>query len=105
MVKRKINPELKKKLGTYLARVSKVYEIDKAFLFGSTARGEAGEFSDIDVAIVSNNITNRFLDGAKMASLTYGIDTRIEPHAIRTSEFLNKEIPIVDEILKYGVRL
>ena len=94
-----------KVLKEYISKVSEHYKIDGAYLFGSFAKGDAHEHSDIDVAIISKDITNRCLDSGKMMALTRGIDTRIEPHAIRTSEFKNKEIMLVNEILEHGIAI
>lgn len=45
-------------VGEYIARVEKVLPVERAILFGSCAKGNAGEYSDIDIAIVSPAFTD-----------------------------------------------
>lgn len=45
--------KIKKELTTYIARVKKNIDPEKVILFGSFARGEATEWSDIDILVVS----------------------------------------------------
>jgi len=79
--------------------------LKSVILFGSYANGTNHEDSDIDLAIVSKDIKNEFEDGVKLMSLTWGIDTRIEPHAINTDDFNIIDTPFIDEIIKNGVEL
>ena len=100
MAKNKLNM---KSIDKYLAKVREHYDIKSAYLFGSYASGRVHEHSDIDIAIVANNITNNCLDSGKMMALTWGINTSIEPHAFSVSEFQNRETPLVNEILRTGI--
>ena len=102
MAKRKIDAKVKKTLETYLTKISEFYHVDAAYLFGSFASGNTHEYSDIDVAIVSSDIQNRFKDMGKLFALTRGVDTRIEPHPFHTDEF-NKNSSFVHEILRTGI--
>jgi len=74
-------------------------------LFGSCAKNEATERSDIDIAVVSetfgNNIAENF---AKLAVIAYGINVEIEPHPF-TLENWNDITPFILEIRKTGVVL
>ena len=47
-------------------KILKKYNIDKAYIFGSYARGEATESSDIDIMIKKGNLTT-LLELSKMA--------------------------------------
>lgn len=105
MVKSTVNIEILDSIEKYMKEISKYYKIDAIILFGSYAKGTNHEDSDIDIAVVSSSITDTFDDGAKLISLTWGIDTRIEPHAIKTEEFKKNETPFIDEVIKTGIEL
>lgn len=75
----------------------------KVYLYGSHAKGTATEASDIDLAIVSENLSgDSFEDDLALMRLTWDVDTRIEPHSFRPEEF-TPEDPAVQEILGTGV--
>jgi len=105
MAKAIINTELLSSLEKYIEEVSKHYKVDYVILFGSYAKGTNHEDSDIDIAIVSSDITDRFDDMANLMRLAYGININIEPHPIRTEEFKENETPFIDEIIRTGVKL
>jgi len=105
MAKNTINVEILNSIEKYIKEISKYYKIDIIILFGSYAKGTNNEDSDIDIAVVSNDIKDRFDDMAKLMSLTWGIDTRIEPHPIRTEEFKENETPFIDEVIKTGIEI
>ena len=48
--------ELKNKLSNFIDSVTKVFSIDKIVLFGSYAKGNPHEYSDIDIALVSKDL-------------------------------------------------
>lgn len=58
---------------------------------------------NIDIAIISNDIKDKFDDMAKLMRLTWDLDLRIEPHPINTKEFNKNETPFIDEIIKTGI--
>ncbi len=70
-------------------------------LFGSYAKGNFNEDSDIDIAIVFKDYSNLMDMQLELMRLRRKIDSRIEPHPFRESEF-ELSNPIVYEILKYG---
>jgi predicted nucleotidyltransferase len=78
-------------------------EPQKVYLYGSYARGTPREESDIDLAIVSDDLTgDRMDDEFALMRLTWDIDTRIEPHSFRPEEFTPDD-PEAQEILETGV--
>jgi uncharacterized protein len=80
-------------------------KIDKLYLFGSYARGTADDDSDIDIAVVSNDFKgDRFIDRRILVPLRRNIDRRIEPIPFRPEDFQEYN-PLVDEIVKYGMRI
>jgi uncharacterized protein len=80
------------------------YDIVKSYLFGSYIKGNYNKDSDIDLAIVLNNLDNRFNTQVQLLMLTTKFDTRIEPHPIDVKDF-NLSDPFVHEIVKNGVEL
>jgi len=89
----------------YLIKVRKSkIEISEAWLFGSFARGNNHENSDIDLAIVLSKNNKTFETEVKLMTLRTGEETLIEPHAFNKDEFeLNS--PMVYQILQSGLRL
>ena len=77
--------------------------INKAYLYGSYARNMATEDSDIDIAIISPDLTgDRFEDALFLKRFRMSLDLRIEPLPIRPEDF-KEEDPIVSEILRYAI--
>ena len=103
MAKRKIDAELKTTIDKYIEKISHHYKIDAVYLFGSHAKGTTHEWSDIDLAIISNDIKDETDDMGNLFYLTRGVDTRIEPHPINTAEFRNRETSFIHEIINTGI--
>ena len=80
--------------------------IIKAYLFGSYAKGNSTDGSDIDIAIVFKNIKNKNIETQiQLLMLTTQFDTRIEPHPFDKTDFNNNNNPLVNEVLKTGIEL
>jgi predicted nucleotidyltransferase len=77
------------------------FDYDKIFLFGSYAKGNFNENSDIDIAVVFGDYDNRINRQFELLKLRRKVDSRIEPHPFRESEFKLSN-PFVSEIIKYG---
>jgi len=80
--------------------------IDKAFLFGSAARNDWTEGSDIDVMLVSRRFDDSSDDLAYglIWKLTRRVDRRIEPFAVGLSRFDNDEVsPLLQIVKKEGI--
>ena len=76
--------------------------IQEAIIFGSYAKGNPKEESDIDVALISTAFTgDRFEDRRKIVPLRRNIDNRIEPIPFRPEDFYNGG-NFADEIRKTG---
>lgn len=88
----------------YLNRVRKSdIEFSEAWLFGSYARGNQHDNSDIDIAIVlKNHVVHTFETDVKlMVICKSGEETCIEPHAF-TKEKFNGRVVIVNQITRLG---
>ena len=76
--------------------------IQGAFIFGSYAKENPKEESDIDVALISTAFTgDRFEDRRKIVPFRRKIDNRIEPIPFRPEDF-EEGGNLVDEIKKTG---
>lgn len=61
--------------------------MDAIYLFGSFARGNAGQDSDIDLLVVSSDWTDNIIeDTMLLMRARRTVDLRIEPHPIRPEE-------------------
>ena len=83
-------------------------EIDNkalVLLFGSCAKNETTERSDIDIAVVSEAFGDNYIDNfIKIGKIAYNIDVEIEPHPF-TLESWNNITSFISEIKKTGVVL
>lgn len=93
--------EVLSKLSNYKVLVSKHFEIENMILFGSYAKGNQKEDSDIDVAIIVNSIDKDFFSYAPLLwKLRREIDDRIEPILIEKNK---DESGFLHEILDSGL--
>ncbi len=79
MIDKYVDSEILSIIEKYLSVLEeKGFPIEHAYLFGSYANGTQNEWSDIDVAVISEYFQgNRFLDKEKIRGLNFAIDTRI----------------------------
>jgi len=75
-----------------------------AWLFGSYAKGKQQEYSDIDVALVSDAFTLNFIDNNHKTALINYQFPDIEVHHFNTQIF-TKDTPFINEIKKTGIRI
>lgn len=77
----------------------------QAYLFGSYAKNSADDWSDIDLAIVTDTFIGDSFDFRFMLSkLARKIDPDIEPHPYLASDF-NDANPFAAEIIRDGERI
>lgn len=105
MVKRTISKEIMQSIEKYIEKISQYYKIEAIILFGSYAKGTENEDSDIDIAVISSDFKNIIQDGADLIGYTWKIDTRIEPHPIRTEDYKNVTTPFVQEVVNTGIKV
>lgn len=105
MDRKKINGNVKKIVRTFLRALEEDnISIDRAFIFGSYAKGRARKDSDIDVAIVSPHIHNSLASTKYLLRKAHQLDMSkyvIEPHGFHPREFVDSS-PMVWEIKKTG---
>jgi predicted nucleotidyltransferase len=80
------------------------YVINESYLFGSFAKDTNRPDSDIDIAIVLNDMQDSHEELVKMLKLRRDINLLIEPHPIRLKDF-DKDYPLFDEIKNNGIRI
>ncbi|MBI5034260.1 MAG: nucleotidyltransferase domain-containing protein [Chloroflexi bacterium] len=84
---------------------TKGFQIQYAYLYGSYAKGYARPDSDIDIAIVSNDLSGDWLDDyCHLTRIADGIDARMEVISLLPQDFHEKN-PLVWEIKSFGVPL
>jgi predicted nucleotidyltransferase len=86
---------------SYAKLLSKKYDSIRVILFGSYAKGNFHVDSDIDIAVILKDYQNLVDIQLELMRLRRKVDSRIEPHPFRESEF-ELSNPIVNEILTYG---
>ena len=88
----------------YVGLISQKYQIEKAILFGSYAKGTNHPDSDIDLAIVvkyAHDIIDMQIDLMRMRT---DEDLMIEPHPFSLSDFKLSN-PLTADIIKSGIEL
>ena len=102
-----MDKNIRKIVKTYIHSVlNQQPDLLSAYIFGSYARNNQRAESDIDIALVIDNMSDidRFDTQVKLMLLASNIDNRIEPHPISKEE-LKSNNPFVLEILKTGIKL
>ena len=88
----------------YIMIIPKDLGVKKVYLFGSFAKGIDREESDIDIALVLENMPDFFSAQKQLMRLRRKIDLRIEPHPIKEQDF-NSLNPFAYEIEKTGIEI
>ncbi|MDZ7399050.1 MAG: nucleotidyltransferase domain-containing protein [candidate division KSB1 bacterium] len=89
----------------FIAQLKNEISIKSVYLFGSYVKGTNKEYSDIDVAIVSDSFKGSTLvDIERILSLTKNINRMIEPHPFRSEDFTEDD-PFVKEIITTGIKV
>ena len=88
----------------YIFNVNRKFNVERAYLFGSFAKGTQNSDSDIDLAIVFKNVDDIIEMQIMLLQLRSEDDLLIEPHPFLQSDF-NFSNPMVAEILKDGIEL
>ena len=92
-------------LNRFIGLVSAEFPLKSAYLFGSYAKGNAGDYSDIDLAVVSDKFEgSRFFDKKKLNKYILKTSIDIEVHPFRTEDF-TVDNPFVKEILETGQKV
>jgi predicted nucleotidyltransferase len=104
--------EIKEKVRKFKEAIRKKFFVDEIIIFGSAARGEMKRDSDIDIVVVSlkygrkevfNIVPKLYREWHEKQKIGYPVDIIL----FNTKEFnkLKKEVSIVSEALKEGIRI
>lgn len=101
----KHSEDLINEIRDFANELKKVFPVKEIYLYGSFAKGEIHEGSDIDLLIIGD-FKERFFDRiGKILDLT---DLPIEPLVYTVEEFKelkNSQNPFITEVLKTAIRL
>jgi len=89
--------------GRYAERVQGLFSTQSIVLFGSYAKGTARDDSDIDIAVIVDNLKTDYLDEtARLYKLRREFDDRIEPLLLESGD---DRSGFLQEILRTGIRI
>ena len=92
-------------ISKFVNLVSDEFPIKSVYLFGSYAKGIAKEYSDIDLAVVSDKFEgSRFFDKEKLNKYILKTSIDLEIHPFRTVDF-TEDNPFVKEIIQSGLKI
>jgi predicted nucleotidyltransferase len=84
----------------YANKVKARYPVKMVVLYGSHAKGTANEFSDIDIAVVVDEVTGDYLKiSADLFNLVRDVSNRIEPVLLSRA---NDRSGFLESVLKQG---
>ena len=96
--------DIDKLISQFIALISEEFPLREVYLFGSYAKLNAGSYSDIDLALVSDKFEgSRFFDAIKLNKYILKTSIDIEVHPFKTEDF-NSENPFAEEIIKTGIK-
>lgn len=82
------------------------FSFSEVYLFGSQVKGDSHKWSDIDIAIITDEIKEEGdKKRLKLWKMREKIDDRIEPHPITIDEFEQDWSPLVYEIKNTGIKV
>ena len=103
---KEISKEIADIVDKYIAIVKENYDVVAIILFGSYAKGTENADSDIDIAVITDDIkTDKFDEEVNLTLLRREIDSRIEPHIINVEDYENDENPFVVEVKNTGIKV
>lgn len=94
-------------ISDYIASIAKLNtHLVKAYLFGSYAKRDDRIDSDIDIALIIDNLKDdeKFDLQVQLMLLASNFDIRIEPHPISYKDF-NSGSPFAHEIKRTGIEI
>jgi predicted nucleotidyltransferase len=102
----RIPEPIQDEINRYIFRIGKQIPIEKVILFGSYAKGDYSDNSDVDIAIFSKHFAETEQKEAFLFLFMQTLDFKadLQPLAFTVEDYENP-IGIVDEIIKTGIEL
>jgi uncharacterized protein len=95
-----MDKEIIKIVKQYAEKVKIKYSVEMVVLYGSHVRGTAGEFSDIDIAVVVDKVAGDYLKiSADLFDMVRDVNVRIEPVLLSRA---NDKSGFLESVLKQG---
>lgn len=86
----------------YYDAIEKHIDVQRVMLFGSSAKGTNHEYSDIDIAIFTDNEPDNYLSTLqKLYRIGRSVDSRIEPHLL----FTHEPVPLTAIVEEEGIEV
>jgi predicted nucleotidyltransferase len=81
-------------------------QVDKLIIFGSQIKGNAKSWSDIDIGVVSPDLSGLHLDDfPRLRRISEPISLDIEPHGLTPSQFNSPEHGLAHEMKQHGISI
>lgn len=81
-------------------------KVQAAYIYGSYAKGNFAQDSDIDICIVSSDISaENEQDWIRLGKARWDIDLRLAPVGYSTKEFKKEWTPLLQEIKETGIKV
>jgi uncharacterized protein len=88
------------------ALVARGYPVQRVVVFGSVARDEATEDSDLDIAVICRPFAEtRHEENMELRRLRWDVDIRIEPISLHPDDFTQTGFPLAGEIERTGIEI
>lgn len=102
------NRRIKRAIESYLKRLGKKFKIEKSILFGSRARGDYLDNSDVDLIVVSKDflgINFRKRMAEAIEDWNQDLDLEVICYTPKEFEKKKKQIGIVKQAVKEGIEI
>ncbi len=109
--KRKLDEKLEKIIVEFKRGLIKLYgdKLVDVLLFGSYARGEEKEYSDIDLAIILRGEISQFKEIDRITNFSYDISLKysilLSIHPISENDFKIRSFPFILNLKEEGVSI
>ncbi len=108
MASKRVPEGLRRVLSDYINDLDREIGVEKAYLFGSRAKGKADDSSDIDIAVFSHSFDN----GSRLDAIRYLLkkatkygDYDLQPVGYGTERLRDSDDPFISEILETGIEI
>lgn len=105
MVDADVKERLSKIALKYAEYLKENLHLHSLYIYGSYAKNQYTDDSDIDIAVVANGFTGDLVEDTFMLmKIRRKVDNRIEPHPFPVNEF-NENDPLAREVIQTGIKI